>query len=314
MHLTRALIFTTVAVTAIALAQDAPDALRYRAERGTVTEYGGKSDSGPVYTVSFATGPNGARVPDDVMKRLKTAFERNHDRLPIIGRSGNDTTFFNSKETVSDVLEDGTRVVQVESYMQTAGLIGVGQTTDAAYTRMYAPDGNVTSSKVSVRVEISRPLLGNEDGDDHLPRMYEQGMRTSIASESLILRACHQTPLGTARPLMLDPALLTLFDEKPPAETKPIRIGDVRLERSTDGMFECRTSVEPRRYNANAGPAKVIRRELMRFDKDGVLERHEFVSSTILDGVDATDFNFEGKTYRVRYVTSYRSVGAQDRL
>jgi hypothetical protein len=314
MHLARALIFSTPVVTAIAFAQDAPDDFRFRAERDAVIEYGGKSTFGPVYNVSFATGPGGARVPDDVMKRLKTAFERNHDRLPIIGRSGSSTTFFNSKETVFNVFEDGTRTVQVEFYAQAAGMIGVGQTTDAAYTRIYAPDGSVTSGEASVKIETSRPLSGDEAGDDRISRALEQGVQANIASESLILGACYQTPLGTVRPLMLDPTLFTSFGEEPPAETQPIRLGDVRLERSADGMLECRTNVEPGRYGTNVGPVKIIWRQLMRFDKDGVLERREFVSSTILNRVEATDFDFEGKTYRVRYVTSYRSVGAEDRL
>lgn len=314
MHLTRALTLFTLAVTAIAFAQDAPDAFRFRAEQDTVTEYGGKSGFGPVYTVSFATGPSGARVPDDVMPRLKTAFERNHDRLPIIGRSGSSTNLFNSKETVFDVLEDGTRTVQVEFYTQDTGTIGVGQTTDAAYTRIYAPDGSVTNGEASVKIETSRPVESEVLEDDRFTRALEQSVQANIASESLILGACYQTPLGTVRPLMLDPTLFASFGEEPPAETQPIRLGDVRVEYAADGLIECRTSVEPGRYGMNVGPVKVVWRQLMRFDQDGVLERREFVSSTVLNRVEATNFEFEGKTYRVRYVTSYRSVGAEDRL
>jgi hypothetical protein len=312
MRLARALIFSTLVVTAIAFAQDAQDDFRFRAERDAVIEYGGKSTFGPVYTVSFATGPGGARVPDDVMKRLKTAFERNRGRT-LLPTDSNET-FFNAKETVFNVFEDGTRVVQVEFYAQAAGMIGVGQTTDAAYTRIYAPDGSVTSGEASVKIETSRPLSGDEAGDDRISRALEQGVQANIASESLILGACYQTPLGTVRPLMLDPTLFTSFGKEPPAETQPIRLGEVRLERSADGMFECRTNVEPGRYGTNVGPVKIIWRQLMRFDKDGVLERREFVSSSILNRVEATDFDFEGKTYRVRYMTSYRSVGAEDRL
>ncbi len=319
MLLTRAMLLpATLVLTVFAFAQDAAPELRLNVDQGTVTKYGGKSESSTIYAFSFATGPAGARVPEDVAARLKLAFERDFERFPVVGRAGSTITLNNSTETVLEAQEDGTRVVQVESYLQTSGLIGVGQTTDSTYVRTHAPDGGVSLSDVRVKIEVAQPFVSDKEQNAKFIASLEQGRRTSFASQALILTGCYQAASNEVVPLLLDPKQ---FAPSSDSSTKPeappiVRVGDLRLDRNADGGAECRVSLEPKRYGLNSGPVTLVSRWTLDFLPDGRLEHSEFVSSTILNYPEATvtDFEFEGKTYRVRYVRVFRSSGSSDRL
>jgi hypothetical protein len=318
MLLSRAMILpATLVLTAFAFAQDTVSELRLRVDQGTVTKYGGKSDSATVYTFSFATGPGGARVPNDVAVRLKLAFERDFERLPVVGRTGNTISLFNSTETVLEAQEDGTRVVQVEAYSQTSGLIGIGQTVDQKFTRTHAPDGGVSFDALSIKVERNRGTQ-SEDINQAIIKATEQGARTNLVLNTVILSGCYQSASGAVIPLMFDPKLFAPVDSSSakPELSEPVRVGDLRLDRNADGGAACRVSLEPKRYGLNSGPVTIVTRWTLQFLPDGRLEHSEFVSSTILNYPEAlvTDFEFEGKTYRVRYVRAFRSSGSSDRL
>jgi hypothetical protein len=320
MLMTRAMILPfTLVLTAFVFAQDAvPEALRLRVDQGTVTKYGGKSDSDTTYAFSFATGPVGARVPEDVTARLKLAFERDFERLPVVGRAGNTITLYNSTETVLEAREDGTRVVQVEAYSQTSGLIGIGQTVDQKFTRTHAPDGGVSFGDLSVKVQRNRGINESEDINQAIIKGTEQGVRTNLVLNAVIFSGCYQSVSGAVIPLMFDPKLFAPTDSSSakPEPLAPVRVGDLRLDRNADGGAECRVSLEPKRYGLNSGPVTIVTRWTLQFLPDGRLEHSEFVSSTILNYPEATvaDFEFEGKTYRVRYVRAFRSSGSSDRL
>ncbi len=318
MLLSRAVILPAVLVlTAFAFAQDAVLELRLRLDQGTVTKYGGKFDSATTYAVSFATGPAGARVPDDVATRLKLAFERDFERLPVVGRAENSITLDNSTETVLEAREDGTRVVQVEAYSQTSGLIGIGQTVDQKFTRTHAPDGGVSLDALSIKVERNRGTQ-SEDINQKIIKAIEQGERTSLILNAVILSGCYQSASGAVIPLMFDPKLFAPVDldssSAKPEPSEPVRVGDLRLERNADGGAECRVSLEPKRYGLKSGPVTIVTRSILQFLPDGRLEHFESISSTIINNPEVTDFEFEGKTYRVRYVRAFRFSGSNDRL
>jgi hypothetical protein len=318
MLLTRAMIPPTVFVlTALAFAQDAmPEALRLRVDQGTVTKYGGKSDSATTYAFSFATGPGGARLPNDLRDQLKVTFERDFERLPIVGRSGNIISLWNSTETVLEAKEDGTRVVQVESYSQTSGLIGIGQTVDQKFTRTHVPDGGVSFGDLSIKVERNRSLNESQDLNDLIIKGTEQGARTNLILNAVILSGCYQAASGEVVPLKFDPKVFAPVDSSSanPEPLEPVRVGDLRLTRNPDGGAECRISLEPKRYGLKTGPVVIVTRWTLQFLPDGRLEHSEFISSTIINNPEVTDFEFDGKTYRVRYVRVFRSSGSSDRL
>jgi hypothetical protein len=194
----------------------------------------------------------------------------------------------------------------------------LGQTTNAAYVLTHAPDGGVSLSDVRVKIEVARPFVSDKDQNAKIIGSLEQGMRTSFASQALILSGCYQAVSGAVVPLSLDPKQFSPSTDSSgkPEEPKAVRVGDLRLDRSTDGGAECRVSLEPKRYGLNSGPVTLVSRWTLQFLPDGRLEHSEFVSSTILNYPEATvaDFEFEGKTYRVRYVRAFRSSGSSDRL
>jgi hypothetical protein len=317
MLLTRAMILpATLALTAFVFAQEAvPEPLRLNVDQGTVTKYGGKTDAETLYSFLFATGPGGAQILSEVSARLKLAFERDFERLPVVGRAGVTVTLNNATETVLEAREDGTRLVQVESYAQTSGLIGIGQTTDLKYVRTHAPDGGVSPSAITIKIERNRESL-SEDFNKRIIAALEQSVRVSVTTQAVVLSGCYQTAPDTVAPLILDPKQFMPSGDQSakPEELKPVRAGDLRLTRTTDGGAECRVSLEPKRYGLNSDPLTIVSRWTLQFLPDGRLEHSEFVSSTSLNQPEVAEFEFGGKIYRVRYNRVFRSSGSSDRL
>jgi hypothetical protein len=118
-------------------------------------------------------------------------------------------------------------------------------------------------------------------------------------------------------PLKLDPKALgiTEFEDGEPEEDErePVRVGDVRVETINDRSV-CRISINPSQYGLRQGPVKMVQRLSSQFANDGQIERHEFVLNVTYGPVESSDFEFEGKTYRVRSVPVSRTTGSTDRL
>ena len=59
---------------------------------------------------------------------------------------------------------------------------------------------------------------------------------------------------------------------------------------------------------------KLVQRHTLQFANDGQIERQEFISSVTYGEPESNDFEFEGKTYRVRSIPVSKTTGSIDRL
>jgi hypothetical protein len=296
-----------IAIFGVAFAQESAP-LRFTAALDTITQYGGKSETSTGQSFVFATGPNrSSRVPDG----LKAAFERGQlTRYGLI--AGSQVSFFNETQTVHDVLEDGSRVVLVEQVNQsTSGLqLGVAQKITVEMTRTFKPDGRILLEDVFVNVE------GSFGRDEETNEQFRQAVAESVSNSqkmnAQMLEACYTTQTGTAVPLILDPKALGVTQPED-SKLEPVRVGDVRVQIS-NGQSECRISINPSQYGLKQEPLKLVLRQTLQFANDGQIERNEFISSLTYGEVEINDFEFEGKTYRVRSIPVSRTTGATDRL
>ena len=304
MNWTRA--FGLIVVWSVALAQESAP-LRFTAAVDTVTNYGGKSETDTGQSFVFATGPDGSsRVPNG----LKAAFERGQlTRYGLV--AGIQTSFFNSTETVHDLLEDGSRVVLVEHvYQSTSGLqLGAAQKVTAEMTRTYKPDGRILLEDVFVNAEGD--YVRNEDTNETVRTLVAESVSNSLKINTQVLEACFTTQPGASVPLKLDPKALGVISKD--GKLEPVRVGDLRVQ-ITDGLSECRISINPNQYGLKQGSIKVVQRFVWRFDQAGQIEHTEYISSVTYGEVESSDFEFEGKTYRVRAIPVSKTIGSGDRL
>jgi hypothetical protein len=300
-----------IALTGAALAQDAAP-FRFTAALDSVNRYGGKSETSIASAFVFATDAKGSsKVPAG----LKAAFERSAAGPAQL--AGPSVSFTNSTETVHDVLEDGSRVVLIESVSQTTGVaLGAAQRLGAEMTRTHKPDGTVLLEDVVVNVEGQfRP--GNEEQNEMIRQGVALSIDASLRLQNQVLEACYKTTTGTAVPFLVDPKALQASGyeiDSEPTSLEPVRFGDLRLSRLPDGATECRISIDPQKYGKPTGPVRIISRQTMRFGSDGVLEHADVVSSFTYGQVRGEDFVFEGKPYRVRSILTSKSSGVSDRL
>jgi hypothetical protein len=309
MNWTRA--FGLIAIWSVALAQDSAP-LRYTAALDTITQYGGKSETNTGQSFVFATGPDGSsRVPNG----LKAAFERGQlTRYGLV--AGSQISFFNETQTVHDVLEDGSRVVLVEQVNQsTAALqLGAAQKVTAEMTRTYLPDGSIKLEDVFVNVEGT--FVRNEETNAQILPVVAESISVSQQVNVQLLEACYKTQPGASVPLKLDPKALRITMPEN-VSLEPVRVGDVRvqiLDVTSESVRECHVSINPSQYGLSQGPVKMVQRQTMRFASDGQLEQGEFISSVTYGELEGSDFEFEGKTYRVRSIPISRTTGSTDRL
>jgi hypothetical protein len=296
-----------IAIFGAALAQDSAP-LRFTAALDTITQYGAKSETNTGQSFVFATGPDGSsRVPDG----LKTAFERGQlTRYGLI--AGSQVSFFNETQTVHDVLEDGSRVVLVEQVNQsTAALqLGVAQKVTAEMTRTYLPDGSIKLEDVFVNVEGT--FHRDAETNEQILPVVAESVSLGQQVNTQVLEACYQTQPGSSVPLKLDPKALRITTPEN-ASLEPVRVGDVRVQ-IVDGTSECHVSINPSQYGLRQGPVKMVQRQTMKFASDGQLEHGEYISSFTFGEVESSDYEFEGKTYRVRAIPVSRTTGSTDRL
>ena len=309
MNWTRA--FGLIAIWSVALAQESAP-LRFTAAVDTVTNYGGKSETNTGQSFVFATGPDGSsRVPNG----LKAAFERGQlTRYGLV--AGIQTSFLNETQTVHDLLEDGSRVVLVEGvYQSTSGLkLGTAQKITTEMTRIHKPDGRVLLEDVFVNAEGD--YVRNEDTNETVKTLVAESTSNNLKVNAQLLEACYTTQPGAGVPLKLDPEALGVTPEngKPgDGKLEPVRVGDVRVQ-ITDGLSECRISINPSQYGLKQPYYKIVQRLVLQFDQAGQLDHSEFVSSVTYGEVEASDFEFEGKTYRVRSIPVSKTTGSGDRL
>jgi hypothetical protein len=296
-----------IAIWSAALAQESAP-LRYTAAPDTVTQYGGKSETNTGQSFVFATGPDGSsRVPEG----LKAAFERGQlTRYGLV--AGSQASFFNETQTVHDVLEDGSRVVLVEQVNQgTAALqLGAAQKITAEMMRTYLPDGSIKLEDVFVNVEGT--FHRNAETNEQILPAVAESISLGEQVSTQVLEACYKTQPGSGVPLKLDPKALRITTPED-ASLEPVRVGDVRVQ-LMNGLSECRVSINPSQYGLSQGPVKMVQRQTMKFASDGQLEHSEFISSFTYGEVESSDFEFEGKMYRVRAIPVSRTTGSTDRL
>ena len=309
MNWTRALgLFVLEGVT---FAQDAGP-LRYTADLDTVTRYGGKSETMTGRAFVFATGPDGSsKIPAG----LKVAFEREAAALTQLG--GPAIAYSNSSETVLEAREDGSRVVALEGVTQGSAplQLGIGQRTTVNAMRLHFADGSLGLEDVVVNVEGNILPNSDEERNDQIRKALAVSAELSVRIQVQVLEACYNTPPGAGVPLLLDPSNLQSVGETvPPASLERARVGDLRVTRLSDGGVECRTNFEPGKYGFGSKLVKIVQRQTLRFASDGRLEHNEWVSSVIFGEVQAGNFEFADKLYRVRSVYLSRTVGASDRL
>jgi hypothetical protein len=299
--------FGLIVIFGVALAQEAAP-LRYVAALGTITQYGGKSETNTGQSFVFATGPDGSsRVPDG----LKAAFERGQlSRYGLV--AGSQASFFNEIQTVHDVLEDGSRVVLVEQVNQnTAALqLGAAQKVTSEMTRTYLPDGSIKLEDVFVNVEGT--FVRNQETNEQILPVVAESISVSEQVNVQVLEACYKTQPGPSVPLKLDPKALRI-DMSENASLEPVRVGDVRVQ-IVNGASECRISINPSQYGLRQASVKMVQRQTMQFASDGQLEHGEFVSSFTFGEAESSDFEFEGQTYRVRAISVSKTTGSTDRL
>jgi hypothetical protein len=300
-------VFGLIAIWSVALAQDS-EPLRFRAALDTITQYGGKSETSTGQSFVFATGPDGSsRVPSG----LKAAFERGQlTRYGLV--AGMQVSFLNATETVHDVLEDGSRVMLVEQVNQsTSGLqLGAAQKITSEMTRTYLPDGSIKLEDVFVNVEGS--FGRSEETNEQFRQAIAESVSTSLPINTQMLEACYITQAGTAVPLILDPKALGVTQPED-SKLEPVRVGDVRVQ-TVNGLSECRISINPSQYGLMQGPLKLVQRHTLQFANDGQIERQDFIASVMYGEVESSDFEFEGKTYRVRSIPVSKTTGSIDRL
>jgi hypothetical protein len=305
MNWTRA--FGLIAIWSVALAQESAP-LRYVAALDTITQYGGKSETSTSQSFVFATGLDGSsRVPDG----LKAAFERGQlTRYGLV--AGTQASFFNETQTVHDVLEDGSRVVLVELVNQntTALQLGVAQKVTAEMTRTYKSDGSIRLEDVFVNVEGEYGR--DEESDEQFRQAIAESVGTSLPINTQVLESCYTTQAGTVAPLKLDAKALGVTQPED-SKLEPVRVGDVRVQ-LVNGLSECRVSINPSQYGLRQGSLKIVQRQTMQFASDGRPEHSEYISSVTFGEVESSDFEFEGKTYRVRSIPVSRTTGSFDRL
>ena len=94
---------------------------------------------------------------------------------------------------------------------------------------------------------------------------------------------------------------------------EPVRVGDVRVQ-IVNGNSECHISINPSQYGLKQGLLKLVQRHTLQFANDGQIERQEFISSVTYGEPESNDFEFEGKTYRVRSIPVSKTTGSIDRL
>jgi hypothetical protein len=304
MNIARA--FGLIAIFGVALAQEAAP-LRFTAALDTVTNYGGKSETSTGQSFIYATGPDGSsRVPSG----LKAAFERQElTRYGLI--AGTQAIFLNETQTVHDVLEDGSRVVLVEQINQsTAALqLGAAQKITTEMTRTYKPDGSITLEDVFVNAEGKYLHNADAERNEELQHLLAESISNSEKIGTQVLESCYKTQPGSSAPLKLDPKAFQIKD----ANLEPVRVGDVRVN-TVNGSSECRISINPSQYGLSQGPIKLVQRQTLLFATDGRLEHGDFISSVTYGEPESTDFEFEGKTYRVRATAVSRTTGSNDQL
>ena len=300
-----------IVIFGVALAQESV-LLRFTVAVDTVINYGGKSETNTGQSFVFATGPDGSsRVPNG----LKAAFERGQlTRYGLV--AGIQTSFYNSTETVHDLLEDGSRVVLIEQVSQgTSGLqLGAAQKVTAEMTRIHKPDGHILLEDVFVNAEGD--YVRDEDTNVTVRTLVAESVSNNLKINAQLLEACYTTQPGSGVPFKLDPEALgvTAEDGKPEdGKLEPVRVGDVRVQ-IIDGLSECRISINPSQYGLKQGSVKIVQRLVLQFANNGLIERNEFVSSVTYGEVEASDFEFEGKTYRVRAIPVSKTTGSGDRL
>jgi hypothetical protein len=305
MNWTRA--FGLIAIWSVALAQEAAP-LRFTAALDTITQYGGKSETNTSQSFVYATGPDGSsRVPSG----LKAAFERGQlTRYGLV--AGSQSLFFNATETVHDVLEDGSRVLLVEQVIQsTSGpQLGVSQKIITEMTRTFKPDGRIVLEDVFVNVEGDYGR--SEETNQTFKTLVAQSVSENQKLSTQMLEACYVTQAGPAVPLVLDPKALGVTQPED-GKLEPVRVGDVRVQ-TVNGLSECRISINPSQYGLKQGPLKLVQRHTLQFANDGQIERQEFISSVTFGEAESSDFEFEGKTYRVRSIPVSKTTGSIDHL
>jgi hypothetical protein len=335
-----------LALTGFAVAQEnVPFA--YSVPVDTLTHYGGKADSVWSLQFSFAIGPNGSsRVPDG----LKAAFEsvqggkitiRKGDAIPAfkeISSNGDKpdltllipvpprlpgsnpnvsthfpnppeytTTYTNSTEIVHDISEDGSRIVRVETTIQSTGTNTYdNEFISAEMTRTHKTDGSVFVG--DVLVNLKNDLYPNDTGEDAEFRSQDaEGYADYVfPNEAHELEVCYKAKPGP---------LLPLYNFAPTLkENKPIRSGDLRVSVLPDGRLECRKSVDTQKFGGDDINSGYLRRDTLIFAKDGRLEHREFVASRKDAGIQVSNFEFEGRVYRVHSLKIWRIAGSSDRL
>jgi hypothetical protein len=335
-----------LALTGFVVAQETVPFV-YSVPVNTVTQYGGRADSIWSLQFSFAIGPDGSsRVPDG----LKRAFEsvqggkitiRKGDAIPAfkeISSNGDKsdlsllmpvpprlpgsnpnvsthfpnppeytTTYTNSTETVHDVLEDGSRVVQVETTIQSTGTNTYdNEFISAEMTRTHKTDGSVFVD--DVLVNLKNDLYPNDTGEDAEFRSQDaKGYADEVfPNEAHELEVCYKAKQGL---------LLPLYNFAPTLkENKPMRSGDLRVSVLPDGRLECRKSVDTQKYGGDGINNGYLRRDTLIFGQDGRLDHSEFVASHKSKMIQVSNFEYEGKVYRVRSLKIWRIAGSSDRL
>ncbi len=316
MILARAIALPTVFVlTAFTLTRAAaPDALRLNVAQGTVTKYAGKSDSVTTNAFVSAKDPGGVRLIDSLRDKLKAAFEKDDGTASGLRPSDKTTSATSSTETVLEVRKDGTRVVQVESAVQTSIAAASGPMTKLKFVRTHAPDGEVSVSDLSAKVDKETASKGINLSERAIEAQ-KIGARANLTTDLHILAGCTRAKPGVPSPLMFDPKA---FDPSAGPSIKPdwqqaVRVGDLRLELK-EGGAECRVSLEPQRYGLSSKLTTNVIKYVLRFLPDGRLNRLESSSSTTIHRPKTAFFAFQGQSYRVEYEEVSRTSSSSERL
>jgi hypothetical protein len=298
MNIARA--FGLVAVWSVALAQEAAP-LRFTAALDTVTNYGGKYEPIPVQMFMTAFGPDGSsRIPEGLQAAVwRQSAYRSIRYVP---------TFYNSTETVHDILEDGSRVVLVEEVN-----LSDSDRTTAEMTRMYQLDGSIKLEDLFVNHNDNDASSWSYPSDEEISSWIAE----SLKSQPMLEEYCYKTMPGLSKPLFGDPETRELAENQtePQTSNSKIRhIGDLRLLRLPNGKTECRISFDPQAYTPRKDAFRYVSREIRQYESDGRLEHSESISSARHADLKNAKFKFEGKEYRVNSFVVSKSVGSTDRL
>jgi hypothetical protein len=289
---TRVSMLVGVMTFSLVMAQDLTP-LRFTPPQDTKLEYQSVNKSQNPLVFSYAKSPDGKPIPNG----LKTAFETENEQPLRVDTS-------HSRLNVLEVRDDETRIVQFETQSDFKPLASL-EKFSASYTLEYQPDGRINPTDFNI--EIGLPNL-----DDSRREILQQSYEANIRSALLIAEQCYGNfKPNESKALMIDPNRLI---PKPESTDKPVQIGEVRLEQSTDGSSSCKISIDTKRY-AEPGVSSqypLIQRGKLDFMPDGTLKHSEWVSSISLLP-DVQDFKFQGKTYRVFYVKKLQSSSSTDR-